>query len=181
MAGLNVLWMCFVATQQEPMTRLWYLVFICLSGRLKLWEKIGKRGLNVRVFAVYIVVLWKHWFPPFISSLITIPTGKVAQKSLSNANMHALPACTQHAHAGSLPQPLYSIPPSTPYPHHANNLLLWPSPRETREWTVNLFINTSINIYQDPSLFQYHAKQPEETSQVCCDSSCFLQQSCLAS
>ncbi len=56
---------------------------------------------------------------PFISSLITVPTGKAAQKSLSNAN--AL-SCTQHTQAGSLPQPFYSIPPSppTPCPQHTH-------------------------------------------------------------
>lgn len=144
------------------MTHLWYPVFISLSGRLGLWEKNERGSLSAYYIVgmcVSLLCVWcsygKHslWVSPFISSLITIPTGKAAQKTLSNAN--ALSAWTHHAQAGSLPQPFYSILPlpTSPCPQCTHNLLVWLSPRETRQWTANLLINTSINYYQDSSLF----------------------------
>ena len=50
------------------------IVCVCL---LCIWCSYGKRRL---------------WVSPFISSLITVPTGKAAQKSLSNANALSLVA-----------------------------------------------------------------------------------------
>lgn len=95
---------------------------------LPVWETVAV-GQNMREgVQVLVLCIWcsygkcRLWVSPFISSLITVPTGKGAQKSLSNANVFSLVAQNTHRLAGSLPHPFYSIPPlrPTPFPQHTH-------------------------------------------------------------
>lgn len=155
MAGLNALWMCRVAAQRD----LWHAFeILCLSPCLgdcgcgtKKWEM---EYLYVYM-CVFLLWIWhsygkRHlWVSPFKPSLITIPTGKAAQRSLSNANSLSLLAHNRHRLAIShSPFTVYFPCIRLPGPNtltHTHNVLVWLSPRETRQWTVNLLINTRIN------------------------------------
>jgi len=100
----------------------------------------------------------KHclWVPPFISALITIPTGKAAQRSLSNANALSLLAHNIH-------QLAVSHSPFTVYlpVHHA------PSAHTTcssdclpgRPDSGQLFFSSTHPLINSKS----HAKQPGES------------------
>ncbi len=74
---------------------------------LPVWETVAVGQKNERWSAyvcmcVFLLCIWcsygkRHlWVPPFISSLITVPTGKAAQRSLSNANSLSLLAHNRH-------------------------------------------------------------------------------------
>lgn len=127
---------------------------------LPVWETVAVGQKNERWSAyvcvcVFLLWIWhsygkRHlWVSPFIPSLITIPTGKAAQRSLSNANSLSLLAHNRHRLAISHSPLQYTYPcirlPGPNTLTHTHNVLVWLSPRETRQWTVNLLINTLIN------------------------------------
>lgn len=87
----------------------------------------------VCVSAVYIVLLWKalSLVSPFISSLITVPTGKAAQKSLSNANALTLLAHNTHRLAVSHYSFTVYLPRLRLPAPNTHNLFFWLFPRET--------------------------------------------------
>lgn len=154
MAGLNVLWMCRVAAQRDS----WHAFdILCLSPCLGDWgcgRQYKKGSLSAYIVcmsAVYMLLLWKA-LSLGLSIYIFINHHSHWEGGIEESFKCKLTLClhTTHTHTYRLAvshSPFYSIPPSpgAPCPQRSNNLLVWLSPRETRQWTVNLLINTSIN------------------------------------
>lgn len=148
MVGLNVLWMCRVAAQRDS----WHAFDSqCYFPCLGVWScrKYYERGSLSTYMVCCVSAVWRSYgklrlgVSPFTSSLITIP---YREGGLSNANTTSLLAHKTHMLAVSHNPFTHVAPlPPTPCPQHTHNLLIWLSPRETRQWTINLLINTSIN------------------------------------
>lgn len=149
--GLNVLWMCRVAAQRDSWHALDSQCLSPKSGRLGCGRKYERVSLSADIVCECLLCIWcsysklRLWVSPFTSSLITVPTGEAAQKSLSNANTVSLLAHITHRRAVSHnPFTVYFPRLRLPAPK-THNLLVLLSPRVTRQRTVNLLINASIN------------------------------------
>lgn len=104
---------------------------------LPVWETVAvgqKKGEMECLYVcmcVFLLWIWhsygkRHfWVSPFIPSLITIPTGKAAQRSLSNANSLSLLAHNRHRLAIShSPLQYTSIASDSQAPTHSHTHIM---------------------------------------------------------